>query len=313
MTTHSRRIAFVIDNDKARQALLALVLQTSHQLVANINVSAGADSLVEYLERYQDHNVDVWLVDTSLHHNNDVIDELFDRSEKHILVNEEMPSPQQLDAQRLWQKRLLEKLESFCVEIKSKDKRAVAADNVWVLAASLGGPEMVKRFMNALPKGLPISFVYVQHIAENFDKFLLNSAGGQQAYPLRLIETEEVLIEGATLVVPADAQLKFLHFGEVVKTHRPWEGQYKPSIDQVMCELAKLYRHNLGVIIFSGTCNDGEIGCRMVKSCGGTVWAQSPESCVSSAMPESAIATGCVCFEGDPEQLAEQLSKQMMT
>ena len=133
--------------------------------------------------------------------------------------------------------------------------------------------------------------------------------GSEQAYPLQQIRTEHSLVAGETLVVPADAQLRFLPFGQVIKTTKAWQGPYQPAIDQVVAELAKEYRKKLGVIVFSGTCNDGEIGCRVVKACGGQVWAQSPASCVSAAMPEAAINTGCVSFQGTPEELAQQLAQ----
>ena len=312
MTTQARRIALIVDSESSRQTLMALIALTNHKMVANIDVSGGADALTDYLNSHRDEKVDLWLVDTSSQHSDDIIDRLFDHSEKPMLVNDELPAQTDMQNYQLWQKRLLQKLEDICVELGPSHKQAgQLPESVWVLAASLGGPEMVKRFLNALPQGLPVAFVYAQHIGQNFDKFLSGGIGEQQAYPLRLIETEQKLVAGETMVVPADAQIKFLHFGEVVKTHRPWQGVYQPCIDQVTCELAKHYRKKAGVIVFSGTCNDGEIGCRLVKSCGGQVWAQSPESCVSAAMPEAAIATGCVSFIGSPEQLAAELTKHI--
>jgi chemosensory pili system protein ChpB (putative protein-glutamate methylesterase) len=58
-------------------------------------------------------------------------------------------------------------------------------------------------------------------------------------------------------------------------------------------------------------CNDGEIGCRVAKACGGTVWAQTPDSCISPDMPNAAISTGCVSKQGTPEQLAQALAEHL--
>ena len=77
-------------------------------------------------------------------------------------------------------------------------------------------------------------------------------------------------------IVPADNQLSFLPNGHIVKTNVRWNGAYQPSLDLVITQLAQLYRQRLGVIIFSGMCNDGEIGCTVAKACGATVWAQTP-------------------------------------
>ena len=139
---------------------------------------------------------------------------------------------------------------------------------------------------------------------------LTASVGRKQSYPLQLARGEQQLNTGEITVVPADRQLRFLPRGRVVETRRKWAGSFQPAIDQVVSDLARVYKHNMGVIIFSGTCNDGEVGCRVVKACGGSVWTQSPESCISPAMPDAAMSTGCVSFQGTPEQLALALAKQ---
>ena len=306
-----RRIVLIVDNEPARQALSALFQDSSYILTTTVDVSENSATLLAYLDQEKSGHHDLWLVDISQHHNDEVIELLLDRSSKPMLLNDDLPIGLDVDSSAIWRKRLLTKLETICIEEDKypASEKKIATD-VWVLAASLGGPEMVKRFLMALPKGLPIAFVYVQHIEAQFDRFLSEGLGTQQAYPLKLIEREQKLVEGETLLVPADYQLRFLPFGSVVKTQRPWEGSYQPSIDQVVSELAKEYRKHCGVIVFSGTCDDGSIGCRVVKACGGTVWAQSPDSCISPGMPEMAIETGCVSSQGSPEMLARQLSEQ---
>jgi chemosensory pili system protein ChpB (putative protein-glutamate methylesterase) len=153
--------------------------------------------------------------------------------------------------------------------------------------------------------------VYGQHIEANFDGLLASAVGYNHSYPMELVGGEYILAHGKVAVVPADKQLRFLAHGRVVATRKPWSGLYQPTLDQVISELARIYRQRLGVIIFSGLCNDGEIGCRVAKSCGATVWAQSPESCLSADMPNAAISTGCVTYQGNPEQLASALVQHL--
>ncbi|MCW9030272.1 MAG: hypothetical protein OQK58_02185, partial [Gammaproteobacteria bacterium] len=54
-------------------------------------------------------------------------------------------------------------------DIRNKDK---LAKNVWVLGASLGGPEALKRFLAEIPADLPVTFVIAQHLGENFVSLL---------------------------------------------------------------------------------------------------------------------------------------------
>ena len=214
---------------------------------------------------------------------------------------------------QVWQRRLLEKLEVLVIRpaeaIASSPPVDSSVNKVWVLVASMGGPDAVKRFLTTLPQALPIAMVYGQHIETNFDGLLTSAVTGHD-YPMQLASGEQQLVNGNILVVPVDHQLRFLSRGRVVETRKAWSGSYQPVLDQVIADLARIYRQNLGVIVFSGMCNDGEIGCRVAKACGGTVWAQTPNSCLSPDMPSAAISTGCVSKQGTPEQLAEALAEQ---
>jgi len=301
----SPRIGLVTDSDLNRHIIKSVLMVGGYE----VSLSVSSSNLHELLQAGVDA-LDAWLLDLRDDNVQSVLEALVECSDVPLLLNDEVPAEQDIEAYDYWSRRLLEKLEVVAVSsVDSEEvKLAVAeiehAETVWVLAASLGGPEAVKRFLDALPVGLPIAMVYAQHIEEKFDEVLTASMGKRQAYPMYLVRGEQQLTVGEIRVVPADRQLRFLPRGRVVETRRPWVGSYQPAIDQVVSELARLYRKKMGVIIFSGTCNDGEIGCRVVRACGGTVWVQSPESCLSPAMPNAALSTGCVSLQGTPEQLA---------
>ncbi len=340
------RIALVSDCDLNRYILKGILSDAGYELVASLDSAkllacfdsslsnrTGTDS-----ELKNDAGLDAWLVDIGDDANQQVLDLLVEKSELPLLVNDEVPPTQALEAHALWQRRLLEKLEVVAIRHCAETGAAAithdtsdshtstshtgnshtgnssakpGAENVWVLAASLGGPEAVSCFLNALPPGLPLAMVYGQHIEKNFDGLLAAAIGNQQNYPLQLIRDEQTLTVGQVAVVPVDNQLRFLARGRVVETRNSWSGCYQPALDQVIAELARVYRQNLGVIIFSGMCNDGEIGCRVAKACGSTVWVQEPVSCMSPDMPNAAISTGCVSHQGTPEQLAASLAARL--
>jgi chemosensory pili system protein ChpB (putative protein-glutamate methylesterase) len=296
--------------------------------ILNLLRDAGYDALVfsslEKLQHYFDEGlvtVDAWLIDLK---DNDLaaLDMVSDNCEQPLLVNDDIPASKNINAYQYWARCLLEKLESTAIAPVAKkrdknpdDKTTVDAwsDRVWVLAASLGGPDAVKRFLQSLEANLPIAMVYAQHIDNNFDQQLVSALDSSHNYSMVMAHGEQILSAGRVVVVPVDRQLRFLPFGRVVATRNSWDGIYQPAIDQVISELARLYREKLGVIVFSGMCNDGEIGVRVAKSCGSTVWAQTPDSCASAEMPAAAIATGCVSEQGTPEQLAALLSEKLLS
>lgn len=305
------RVGLVTDSDLNRHIIKKVLLAEGYDIPLSLESSNLKEQLLAGAGE-----LDAWLLDISADNVQSVLEALVEFSEVPLLLNDEVPSESDTEAYDYWARRLLEKLEVVAVPSGDENDEHPAsatvayAEEVWVLGASLGGPEAVTRFLDALPAGLPIAMVYAQHIEAKFDSVLASSTGRRQSYPMYLARGQQQLNAGEVMVVPADRQLRFLPRGRVVETRRAWVGNYQPAIDQVISELARVYRNKIGVIIFSGTCNDGEVGCRVVKASGGRVWVQSPESCISEAMPSAAISTGCVSFEGTPEQLAVSLAKQ---
>lgn len=251
---------------------------------------------------------DAWLLDSSDPDVDQLVAQIVQYSETPFLVNDECP-PVQPDALKDWRRRVLDKLEELVASVSATDYADIEKPQaIWVLAASTGGPEAVSAFLAALRPGLPIAMVYAQHIEQGFDQILKNALGKHRHYPSKLCRGEQYLCKGGLLVVPADRQLRFLPFHRVLETRNAWEGRYQPAIDQVVGELARLYQERCGIIVFSGLCDDGALGSRVIQANGGEVWVQTPSSCVSPDMPNAALATGLVSMQGTPTQLAQAMN-----
>lgn len=315
------RVGLVTDDNLNRYTLQKVLSDGDYELAASLDSS----SLAAYFDQRSlspgSAELDVWLIDTAGAAIQSALELLADKSELPLLLNDHIPATNELEQHELWRRRLLDKLELVAVGrgLEHTQPNAVTTDEqpgaekVWLLVASLGGPEAVKRFIDALPGELPIAMVYGQHIESNFDGLLASALGTKKHYPIQLVSGAKTLIEGQVYVVPVDHQLRFLSRGRVVETRKAWIGCYQPCLDQVIADLARVYRERLGVIVFSGMCNDGEIGCRVARANGATVWAQTPDSCLSPDMPNAAIGTGCVSQQGSPEQLAAALVSYLRT
>ncbi|MDK2779429.1 MAG: chemotaxis protein CheB [Pseudomonadota bacterium] len=189
----------------------------------------------------------------------------------------------------------------------TQDYQGQPAWQVWVLGASLGGPEAVKAFLDALPGGLPLAFVYAQHIDPRFEETLSKTIGRHSAYQLKNFTAGQPLLCGEVLVAPITSEFRFNGDGLPQTLDQPWPGPYGPSIDQVILNVAEYYGPRAGYILFSGMGNDGADAIMTLTDRKVPVWAQSPETCANASMPESAIETDRVNFTGDPFQLALQL------
>jgi chemosensory pili system protein ChpB (putative protein-glutamate methylesterase) len=298
-------VGVVATGDLLRHALKSLLLESGYdaRLVA-------PQQLRTYLQR-EGAGPDAWLLDANAAEVEELLDRIIHHSDAPVLISDEPPPPRQSAAYTLWRRRMLDKLEEL---VASAGAQPLAAARpplaVWVLAASPGGPEAVGRFLAALAPGLPIALVYAQHIDAHFDQVLAAALERHKHYGINLCRGQQQLAAGQILVVPADRQLRFLPFHRVLELRKTWDGPYQPVIDQVVAQLARLYQSRCGTIVFSGLCDDGAVGCRVLQACGGEVWVQSPDCCLSPDMPQAALATGAVTRQGTPEQLAQALSSR---
>ena len=178
------------------------------------------------------------------------------------------------------------------------------ARQVWILGASLGGPAAVKEFLDHLPAGLPVGFVYAQHIDAHFTSVLARVLGRHAHYRLVEARADEPIRCGEVTLVPVEQEMFLDEDGLIQFRDQAWPGPYGPSIDQVMLNLADHFGTRCHAILFSGMGNDGAIAAPLLQAYGSHIWVQSSASCGNSSMPDSVAETGCVRYTGTPRELA---------
>jgi len=184
------------------------------------------------------------------------------------------------------------------------------AENIWLLGASLGGPDAIKDFLATIPKDLPVAFILAQHLGENFVTRLAEQLNKVTTFKVMNPHAGHVLRHGEVLVVPIDRRLKINPIGAVELLPLTTKSAYSPSIDLMMQDFSERYKRPVNAIIFSGMCNDGVMGAQQVSEKGGEVWVQSSDSCAVSSMPESVNKATNVSFSGAPHTLAQELIKR---
>ncbi len=185
---------------------------------------------------------------------------------------------------------------------------AVSVPSLWVLGASFGGPEAVKRFLEAVPHVPDAAFILVQHIGEGFVDLLASQLNRSTPFRVMSLTSGVSLERGAVYVVPVGSTLT-IGPGDTVELVSETGAQrgYQPSIDSVMAAVARSHSDRAGAIVFSGMGNDGTEGARAMAEVGGTVWAQDSASSAMASMPDCAAALGVVRRRGTPEALAGAL------
>lgn len=268
----------------------------------------------------------------------DLIDQLLEKATAPILFGLGLaPEPSKVDYAR-WERRFFAKLMDQLGELEQLDSAQAIealeqtppvatpskpnlllsswikpadisqkAEQVWILGASLGGPAAVKEFLDQLPPGLPVAFVYAQHIDAHFAGVLTRVLGRHSQYQLAAPVEGEALRCCQVVMMPVERELYFDEVGCIRFKDTPWPGPYGPSIDQVMLNVANCYGNRCHAIIFSGMGNDGAIAAPLLSAYGSKIWAQESSSCANSAMPDSVVASGCVTHVAKPAELAAQL------
>jgi chemosensory pili system protein ChpB (putative protein-glutamate methylesterase) len=268
----------------------------------------------------QEFYPDAWVVCLSPDFDDDDAFELiFDKISQPLLLDETDRIPNGEIHDR-WIQRVLSKLAVLVVgpriDVVARPQREFKqsfpireglAEYVWVLGASLGGPEAVVEFLQNVPADLPITFVYAQHIDSGFVSVLSDVITKNTSFEVAVLKHGDVMGRGQVKIVPVDEEVRFLTMGRVVTSGRRWSGPYSPAISQIIAELSEIYGKDFGAILFSGMGDDGALASQKMQSWGGQLWLQATNSCVCSGMVDAARNIAEPNYTGNPVELAKAL------
>lgn len=327
--THDTLLRIAIASCSECQRLnLGLILEKNGlQVVLNQSPSS------EFLALVRKHNAEALLIDLDdeFSFNMDLLGVLLEQDALPVLLNDSAAT--RMNAGVLngdWGRRLARKLAALATELRSRrpvtapvpkpgavsvspphTMPAAGATHVWVLGASIGGPQALKQFLSALTPDLPLAFVLAQHIGTNFLALLARQLDQISSFHVLPAQAGELLCRQQVVLAPVDEEIGIDAAGRIRCTPVADNGAlYRPSIDAVLGSIARRYGKNSGAIIFSGMGNDGAEGVRTMAAQGGEVWAQDYASCLVSSMPDQARQTGLVSFSGTPQALAQRLSQR---
>jgi chemosensory pili system protein ChpB (putative protein-glutamate methylesterase) len=181
---------------------------------------------------------------------------------------------------------------------------------VWVLGASIGGPDAVREFLSGIPKSTSNVFLLAQHMGADFIDLMVSQLAKATPLEVKMAAAGSAAQAGQVLVVPLAERLLLGVDGDVRIVPLDEASPYSPSIDQVLFDVADRFGTRAGAIIFSGMAHDAIEGARHLAEKGGTVWVQDPATCVVSSMIDGAIEAGIVRYQGSPAALAQKFSAE---
>ncbi len=166
------------------------------------------------------------------------------------------------------------------------------AVRVGVIASSTGGPQALTALFSALPAGLPLALLVVQHLPSQLTTALAARLDGLGGYRVREARHGDAPGPGVALVAPGGLHLDLspagtAHLSAGVAVHG-----VRPAADVTMRAAARVFgARTLGVVL-TGMGRDGAEGLLAIRAAGGATFAQDQASSVVYGMPRAAAEAG---------------------
>jgi two-component system chemotaxis response regulator CheB len=164
------------------------------------------------------------------------------------------------------------------------------------IAASAGGITALSRVLGGLPDGFPVPVLVVQHLDPRHKTVIAEVLGRRAKMPVRLAQEGEKAHPGTIYVAPPNLHLLVGADGVLTLSNSELVHFVRPSADLLFESVAGSYGPRAIACVLTGTGSDGVMGASAVKSRGGTVIAEDPETAEFKGMPEAVIASGAVDF-----------------
>jgi len=174
------------------------------------------------------------------------------------------------------------------VECRSRRKTF----GIIAIGTSTGGPPALQAVIPRLPKNLPVPVTVVQHMPPTFTKSLADRLNSISQVTVKEAEQGETLTVGTVYIAPGDKHLtvkNLVSSGRIILSDEPSNTLHKPAVDIMVRSVAEGYGSRVLGVIMTGMGSDGLEGMRLVKNKGGSVFAQSEETCVVYGMPKAIV------------------------
>lgn len=180
------------------------------------------------------------------------------------------------------------------------------------LGASTGGIHALSTLFKALPARVDVPIFVTQHLPPSFMTVFagqLQVAADREAV---IAEAGMQVVPGKIYIAPGDGNLIATGAEKNVSialTHERSASHCLPSLDPMFESLSQAYGPALLAVVLTGMGRDGLSGAREIAARGGTILAQSAESCAVYGMPRGVTEAGLVSESLDPAELGERIGE----
>lgn len=177
-----------------------------------------------------------------------------------------------------------------------------------IIGGSAGSLDVLLEVFPKFKKAISCSIVIVLHRKNTADLTLTELLMARTEIPVKEIEDKETIQKSTVYIAPPDYHILIEKTKQFSLDYSEKVNYSRPSIDVTFESAADIYGPSLTCVVLSGANNDGTEGARIVKSKGGIVIAQQPETAIVSFMPEFVINNVQPHYTLNPQQLIEYIN-----
>ncbi|MEX0819675.1 MAG: chemotaxis protein CheB, partial [Pirellulaceae bacterium] len=174
------------------------------------------------------------------------------------------------------------------------------------VGASAGGLEALKGLLDAIPDEPGVALVVIQHLDPTKSSLTAELLDKHTKMEVTQVDNDVVVHVNHVYVIPPNKSLD-IQAGKLQLSDPRQRRGVRVPIDIFLRSLADDQGERAVAVILSGTGSDGTLGAKAVKTAGGLVIAQQPESAGHPGMPQSVIETGIVDQVLPPSKISKVL------
>ena len=176
-----------------------------------------------------------------------------------------------------------------------------------ILGASTGGPTAIQKILKDIDGKISLPVIVCQHMPKNFTLLFAQRLNNLlKHYQVKEARNGDTIENGKIFVCPGEFHL-LLNGKNIKLIPSKASDLYSPSIDTTFESAAAFFRDTLLGIILTGMGKDGFQGAKKIKESGGTIIAQSPESCVVYGMPKEIVKNNLHDYQLSIEKIGEKI------
>lgn len=229
-------------------------------------------------------------------------------------------------AARQIREQLIPKIKGVCGDILGALPAAPAYDwskrlptprparvDMVAIGISTGGPNALDTVIPALPAGLPVPVLVVQHMPPIFTRHLAERLAARSAVAVHEAAGGERIQPGTVLIAPGGKHMVAERDGSSGRVRidggEP-ENSCRPSADVLFRSVAALYGSGALAVVMTGMGQDGTEGCRRIREAGGSVVVQDEATSVVWGMPGSIVRAGLANLVLPLGKLADEVTRR---